>query len=332
MRLDNEGPGSEIVAALMRIGRTRELGMFVCLGVLFLVPAFFGADVRTAFYAKTNLSFLLRHIAILSIFAIGETFVIISGGIDLSVGSVIAFCGVACGYGLVEVELPVPVVIPAVLLLGALVGLCHGFFVVKMDLQPFVATLGTMCILRSLSMVVTESLPITIVDDAFLAIGEISGPVIILVPVAFATAFVMHFTIYGRYLYAVGSNEEATRLSGVNAAAIKTLAYVVSSFLAAGAGIVYAAYAGQGDPSSGVGYELNAIAAAVIGGCTLGGGEGSVLGTLIGSSIFFLILNELNLIIPKNASLWEGVIVGVVVIAAVTFNTIRHRRASQKAS
>lgn len=311
---------------LLALARSREAGMFACLVAIFFIPCLFGPEARSAFYAKANFSFLSRHLALLSIFAIGETFVIVTGGIDLSVGSVIAFSGVLCGHGLVNWELPVGVVIPCVLAVGALIGLCHGFFVVHVGIQPFVATLGTMCVLRSLALIITESVPIIIVNDTFLEIGKIPNPVLILLPIAALSIVLMHATVFGRYVYAVGCNEEATRLSGVRTGLVKYMAYLLSSVLAATAGIVYASYSTMGDPSSGVGYELNAIAAAVIGGCSLAGGQGSVAGTLIGASILRLILNELNLIIKRNASLWEGVIVGAVVIAAVTFNTLRQRR------
>ena len=311
---------------------SREIGMFVFLVVLFCFPLLMGHKARQSFYGSYNLVLLLRHVGMLSIFAIGETFVIITAGIDLSVGSVIALSGVLCGYGLTEAGLPAGCVIAGVLAVGVLIGLFHGFLVVHVRIQPFVATLGTLCVLRSLGMVLTDSLAISITDPGFLALGKIPQgwpptPLMIMVPIAAAAMILMHATVYGRYLYAIGSNEEATRLSGVRTGRIKYMAYVLSSLLAAAAGIVYASYAGMGDPSSGQGYELNAIAAAVIGGCSLAGGEGSVAGTLIGASILLLIVNELNLLIERNASLWEGFIVGAVVIAAVALNTLRQRRA-----
>ena len=322
---------------------SREVGMLLFLVALLAAPAFCGEGARFAFYKAMNLAFLARHVAMLSLFAIGVTFVIVAGGIDLSLGSLIAFSGVLCAYGLDRMGLPAWAVIGATLVVGAIVGLCHGFLVVHVGVPPFVATLGTMCMLRSLAMLLTSSVSITIRDAAFLALGKVwqadvpfgaehvlrihfPAPVLVLLPVVAASVVLMHATTYGRYLYAVGSNEEATRLSGVRTGRIKYLAYVLSSVLASAAGIVYASYSRVGDPSSGRGYELSAIAAAVIGGCSLAGGEGSVTGTLVGACILHVILNELNLIIKHNASLWEGAIVGVVVIAAVALNTLRQRR------
>jgi len=316
---------------LARLVKSREMGTFASLVLLCLAIVLSSSETRHHFLDPTNLQNLSRQIALLSIFALGETFVIITAGIDLSVGSVIAFTGVLSAHLMMKAHWsPVPALLVG-LLFSAGVGLVHALLIGWMNLQPFVATLGTMSILRSAALLMTSAVPIAVTVDSFTFLGNgtwtgLPVPVWFLLGVIVLSAVFLHGTVYGKYTYALGSNEEAARLSGINVRGVKILAYVLCSALTGLAGILYAAYTMQGDPMGGVGYELNAIAAAVIGGCNLMGGEGSVLGTLIGASILSVILNGLNLMIKKNASLWEGVMVGTVVIAAVAFNALRARR------
>ncbi len=312
--------------------QSRELGIVISLLVIVLVILASGPGPRESFLRAANLQNLSRQIALLSIYAIGETFVVIAGGIDLSVGSLIAFSGVLTGVLMVTCNVPALLAVPLVLIVSWLVGVLHATVISRIGLQPFVATLGTMCILRGASLLATDSLPIPIVAEGFTSLGNgrwlgIPTPVFVLAGVAAVAAVIMRWTVYGRYIHALGSNEEATRLSGVNVARVKVIAYSLCALFTGLAGVVFAAYDRQGNPSSGAGYELNAIAAAVIGGCSLAGGEGSVVGTILGASVLSVILNGLNLVIARNASLWEGVIVGSVVIAAVALNTLRQRRA-----
>lgn len=314
--------------------RTREIGILISLLLIVVVILAAGPGPRESFLRPTNLQNLSRQIALLAVFAIGETFVVIAGGIDLSVGSLIAFSGVLTGILMVNLGLPPAIAISAVLLVSLLVGVLHALLISKMRLQPFVVTLGTMCVLRGVSLLLTDSLPIPIVDESFTYLGNgrplgIPTPVFVLAAVAAFGILIMRGTIHGKYIYALGSNEEATRLSGIDVTRVKMIAYSLCTLLTGLAGIIFAAYDRQGNPSAGIGYELNAIAAAVIGGCSLAGGEGSIIGTILGASVLSVILNGLNLVIAKNASLWEGVIVGAVVIAAVALNTIRQRRSSQ---
>jgi len=318
-------------SGLLSILRTRETGILLSLLAIVLVILLSGPAARESFLKPANLQNLSRQIALLSVFAIGETFVIIAGGIDLSVGSLIAFSGVMTGLLTVNMGLPLAVALPVVLVVSALVGVVHAVLISRLTLQPFVATLGTMCILRGVALLLTDSLPIPIVDERFTWLGNgrplgVPTPVYVMVAVAVVAVVIMRGSVYGKYIYALGSNEEATRLSGIDVGRMKVLAYSLCALFTGLAGIVYAAYDRQGNPASGSGYELNAIAAAVIGGCSLAGGEGSIVGTILGASVLSVILNGLNLVIAKNASLWEGVIVGTVVVAAVAVNTIRQRR------
>lgn len=350
-----------IVSLVVKMIKSREAGMFFILLLLMMIITWFNPD---AFLNPYNLHNLLRQIGFLSIFAIGVTFVIITAGIDLSVGSLVAFCGVLAailmdkGFTIIGYVEPgtadLTVLISTCLLVmiaGALVGVFHGVMVSVFEIPPFVVTLGSMCILRSVAYLMTSAVPIPILNEPFNALGNegflslpfpsssnnwSEGEVLIWVdiPIAFwicivvaiVSSILLNCTRFGRNVYAVGGNEQATYLSGVSVFWTKVGAYAYCSGLTAISGILFSAYDRQGNPSSGMAYELNAIAAAVIGGCSLMGGAGSVGGTLIGASIFAVIINGINLIVQRNASFWEGTIVGIVIVAAVTFNTIRTRR------
>lgn len=318
-------------SVLTRLARTREAGTLASLMALCLVIILSGSETRSHFLDPTNLANLSRQIALVSIFAIGETFVIITAGIDLSVGSVLAFVGVLASHLMMKAGWSWPGAVIVGLAFSIFVGLVHSLLVGWVRLQPFVATLGTMSILRGAAQLMTGAVPIAVTVEPYNFLGNgawlgVPVPVWIMVVVAAVAIFILDGTAYGKYIYAVGSNEEATRLSGINIAAVKALAYCVCALFAGLAGILYSAYTRQGDPVSGVGYELSAIASAVIGGANLMGGEGSVLGTILGASILSVILNGLNLMIKANTSLWEGVMVGSVVLVAVTANTLRSRR------
>jgi ribose transport system permease protein len=317
--------------------------MVFCLLVIVLVPALF-APTRDAFYDPYNLRNLAARTGALGIFAIGETFVIITGGIDLSVGSLIAFTGVLVGKLMsspafndrVGFALPMYPAIALALVAAGLVGAFHGVLVSRLRMPPFVATLGTMLALRSLAMIISDQVAIPIPSDRFAAIYESAPlgaplPLVIMIVVGVASAVLLRATRLGRYVYAVGGNEQAARLSGVNVRGTKMFAYVASALLAGVAGVVYAAAVKQGHPSSALGYELSGIAAAVIGGASLMGGLGTVLGTVVGAAILTAILNVLQLLMPLvfhsqlSPSLLEGAIVGSIVILAVALNILRQR-------
>jgi len=437
---------------LKRVFRSREVSTLTVL--ILLATGIFLEDKyvkqTNAFLSPYNLQNLSRQIGLLTIMGLGETFVIITGGIDLSMGSLIAFIGVAASclltpapppqflafrsllssaifpkqvletqtflssailpilcfwlaglvlcafirgawarrvlvalsavtglamvfwgffvyvwvvslglhgvirrswsWQLLIVSLALAglviflwglsslapnaspaVVVPLILVLCVLIGVYHGVLVAYVHLPPFVVTLGSMCILRGCAMLLTESIPVMIEDNFFQHIGNenVAG-----VPIPFAVcgvlvivmAVLMRMTAFGRQLFAVGGNELATYYSGINVARVKIGAYVLCAVLGGIAALLYAGYDRQGNPSTGAFYELNAIAAAVVGGASLMGGEGSIIGTFFGAGILQVILNGINLIVRQASSLWEGVIVGLVVVAAVTFNTLRARR------
>jgi ribose/xylose/arabinose/galactoside ABC-type transport system permease subunit len=310
---------------------------------LALILGWLSLSARESFYSPDNLQNLSRQIAFLTVFAVGEAIVIISGGIDLSLGSLIAASGMLLGHLLTRTHLHslppgpgVALALVAVVLAGFLLGGWHATLIHYLRLPPFVVTLASLSILHSVALLINQQLPIPLEGYAgLLELGNgrlymagtswgIPIPVIIALVVVFAGHLLLRYTRPGRHVYSLGSNEEATRLSGVEVYRVKLFAYGVSGALGALAGVLYAAYGTQGDPSVGTGYELNAVAAAVIGGCSLAGGQGSVVGTLLGACLLNVILSAINITIERP-TLWEGLVVGGVLLVAMLFNTARQR-------
>jgi ribose transport system permease protein len=312
----------------------REAGVFIAFLVLCGLIA--ASSAREAFVSPGNLQNLSRQVALLGVFAIGEAMVIISGGIDLSVGSVIGIAGMLCARMFAEWRWPLAVAILVTLVIALGLGLLHASLIHYLRVPPFIVTLGSLSILRSLAQLMSNAMPIPTVGEGlasggleFLTNGRMLGipvSVWLLLVLLIALELLMRRSRVGRYLYSIGSNEEAARLSGVRVFHTKAVAYGISALLAGVAGVLYVGYNGQGDPRSGAGYELNAIAASVVGGCSLQGGQGTLLGAVLGAAILNVILNGINLIIQKNASLWEGTIVGSVVVLAVLLNVVGRRR------
>jgi len=293
----------------------RRFGILFAFILLMVVLAF----LSDSFLTVNNLLNIARQVSINAIIAAGMTFVILTFGIDLSVGSVLAFSG-AIIAGLLSRGHPLVVGIGAGLLVGGLIGLVNGLIITKGGVQPFIATLGMLTIARGATLVYTDGRPITGLPDAFvwLGAGEIARipvPVVIMAVVFAASYVVLTQTVLGRYIYAIGGNEEATRLSGVNVAFYKTLAYVISGALSALSAVILTARLNSAQPTAGMGYELDAIAAVVLGGTTLAGGEGGIAGTLLGAFIIGVLNNGLNLL--NVSSFYQQVVKGVVILLAV---------------
>ncbi|HDG62466.1 MAG TPA: ABC transporter permease, partial [Thermotoga sp.] len=294
----------------------------------------FTAILNPRFLTAFNLQTLGKQIAIFGILAIGETFVIMSGGgaIDLSPGSMVALTGVMASWLMVH---GVPVSIAIILILGfsVLVGAWHGFFVTKLGVPAFIITLGTLTMARGMAAVITRGWPIVGLPSHFLTIGQgdilkIPIPVWILLIIALIADFFLRKTVYGKHLRAVGGNEVAARFSGVNVSRVRMIAFMVSGFLAGVAGIIIAARLSQGQPGVGSMYELYAIASTVIGGTSLTGGEGSVLGAVVGASIISLLWNALVLL--NVSTYWHNVVIGIVIVTAVTMDVLRKRMRASK--
>jgi ribose transport system permease protein len=319
MPSDPTGEPATVVAGPARPSSVRDLlrrfGIFIAFLLLVVVLSF----LSNSFLTVSNLLNIARQVSINAIIAAGMTFVILTAGIDLSVGSVLAFSG-AIIAGLLSTGQPLLVGISAGLLLGAVLGLVNGLIVTRGGVQPFIATLGMLTIGRGATLVYTDGRPITGLPDAFVwlgagDVGRVPVPVIIMALVFLAAYVVLTQTVLGRYIYAIGGNEEAARLSGVNVTLYKTLAYVLSGVLAATSGIILTARLNSAQPTAGGGYELDAIAAVVLGGTTLAGGEGSITGTLLGAFIIGVLNNGLNLL--NVSSFYQQVVKGVVILLAV---------------
>ncbi|HEW92205.1 MAG TPA: ABC transporter permease [Thermotogaceae bacterium] len=303
----------------------RELGPLVALIAL----GVFTAILNPRFLSIYNLQTLGKQAAIFGIMAIGETFVIMSGGgsIDLSPGSMVALIGIVSTYMIVH-GIPVFIAILVSLGLSILIGLWHGFFVNKLKVPAFIITLGTLTIARGMAAVITKGWPIVGLPKNFVMIaqGDVVGfpiPVIILFTVLLITHFVLEKTVYGKHLRATGGNEVAARFSGVKVEKVRYIAFVVSAFLSGLVGIIVAARLSQGQPGVGGTYELYAIASAVIGGTSLSGGEGSALGAVIGAGIISLLWNALVML--NVSTYWHNVIIGAVIVIAVTLDILRKK-------
>ncbi|EMP92704.1 MULTISPECIES: ribose ABC transporter permease [Vibrio] len=288
--------------------------LFLVVVVSFLNPNFFTVD---------NLLNILRQTSVNAIIAVGMTLVILTAGIDLSVGSVLALCG-AFAATLVAMEVPVLIAVPTALLAGATLGAISGIIIAKGKVQAFIATLVTMTLLRGVTMVYTDGRPIstgfTDTADTFAWFGTgyalgIPVPVWLMVVVFAGAWYLLNHTRFGRYVYAVGGNESATRLSGINVDRVKIGVYAICGLLAALAGIIVTSRLSSAQPTAGMGYELDAIAAVVLGGTSLMGGKGRIMGTLIGALIIGFLNNALNLL--DVSSYYQMIAKAVVILLAV---------------
>jgi ribose transport system permease protein len=271
------------------------------------------------FLTVSNLMNVMEQTSINAVIAVGMTFVILSGGIDLSVGSLVALSGVALA-GALRSGMPLPVALLAGLATGAAAGLVNGLLIARGKLPPFIATLGMMSVARGLTLFLTDGRPISGFDAGFrtLATGRVLGvPASVLLAGALYVAahLVLTRTRFGLYVYAIGGNEEATRLSGVGVRFHKTMVYVLAGLMSAVASVILTARLNSAQPIAGMMYELDAIAATVIGGTSLLGGSGTIGGTLIGALIMGVLRNGLNLL--GISSFLQQVVIGLVIIAAV---------------
>lgn len=279
------------------------------------------------FFTTGNLLNILRQTAINAIMAVGMTFVILTAGIDLSVGSVLALCG-AIGASLIAAEVPLVPAVAATLCVGAFIGAASGVIIAKGKVQAFIATLVSMTMVRGFTLVYTDGRPITTgfteTADAFSAIGTgymlgIPVPIWIMAVVYGAAWYLLNHTRLGRYVYALGGNEAATRLSGINVDRIKITVYAIAGFLSALSGLIVTSRLSSAQPTAGAGYELDAIAAVVLGGTSLMGGKGTIMGTLLGALIIGFLNNALNLL--DVSSYYQMIAKALVILLAVLVDT-----------
>jgi ribose/xylose/arabinose/galactoside ABC-type transport system permease subunit len=280
------------------------------------------------FLTVSNLLNVAEQTSINAIVAVGMTFVIVSAGIDLSVGSICALSGVVLGMALQGGQ-PLAVALALGLAAGLLCGLVNGALISWGGLPPFIVTLGTMSIARGAALLLTEGRPISGFDRPFRLVatgrvGFIPAPIFMMALVYLTAHFVLTHTTFGRYVYAIGGNEEATRLSGVPIRFHKTMIYGVSGLTSATAAIILTARLNSAQPIAGMMYELDAIAATVIGGTSLMGGEGALGGTLVGALIMGVLRNGLNLL--GVSSFLQQIVIGAVIVAAVLLDTVLKRK------
>jgi len=328
--------------------RSNELGLVIAIVVVFVFTAVVDADHDYLHNPLACGRIILVETALMAIFALGSAVVIIAGGIDLSAGSMIAFSASVCasimlllapeGVQNPEQAIGWGVILAAILgtlFVGFLVGSFHAWLITVIRLPPFVATLATLVGLRSFARWIvkgvtafqtgSEKAQIVVFDRDFCWLGQsyLVPPLICLVLVVLCVVL-LRWTVVGRHLYALGGNEEAARLSGIRTDRIKWLAYCSSAVLSSIAGILYAGYSSGAKPETlGMAYELNGIAAAVVGGCSLQGGVGTIIGTLLGCLFLRTVFDGIGRIITSGASIYEGLIVGVLVVVAVAFNQLR---------
>lgn len=332
-----------------------ELGLLIAIACVIGFTLLFNQAYLTspALNAKT----ILHQAALLGIFALGAAIVIIVGGIDLSSGSVIVFSASICGLVLmacapmdpatgmpqtdmIEGWTPVLLAIGVTLLVGLMIGTLHTWLITVVHLPPFVATLASLVGLRSFAKVLnpavskvlgSEVTKVRADADTFVYLGEWWVALIVFLALSAACYFLMSHTVWGRHLYAIGGNEQAARLSGIHTERMKWLAYSIGAVTASIAGMLYLAKIGAANPGTlGVGYELNAIAAAVVGGCSLRGGVGLIPGVMLGVLFLRVVIDSINKVVPKGSDDYQGMIVGFLVMLAVAINELRRHSGGQK--
>jgi ribose transport system permease protein len=318
----------------IKSGALQQVLALASLVVLILFFTFSSSN----FFQFSNIVGILLSTAVIGVLALGSTFVIITGGIDLSVGTVMTLSGVMTGVCITFWGLPVPVGILGGILTGALCGLLSGTAVAKMKIPPFIATLAMMMIAKGLALIISGAKPVYFNDaESFAEVSQgsvlgwlipgldIPNAVVIFFFAAVVGYLILSKTIIGRYNFALGSNEEATRLSGVHVSFWKIVIYTLTGAFTGLAGVMMASRLNSANPALGAGYELEAIAAVVIGGTSLSGGKGTIIGTVIGALIMSVLTNGLRILsVPQE---WQTVVVGFVIILAVYADIMRRRKA-----
>jgi ribose transport system permease protein len=311
-----------------RLSETPEIGV-----VLACVVVFVGVYLdKSSFANASNLQEMGRNLAEFGTLAIGESFVVLTGGIDLSVGSLAALSGVLSAWLFVNKGLPLGAAVVLTLVFCGVIGFLHGWFVTRLNVPPFVITLVTYTAARGAAQAITKSVPVTISGQGFLDLSrtEVSGvplPTVIFIVLAVLAWFVLERTYVGRQIYAVGGNREAARLAGINTARRIVSTYIISAVLAGIVGIVITSRLGLGDPSVATGYELDAIAAAVIGGVSLFGGQGRIVGIVAGG-VLLVLIND-GLIVLNVSPYYQQIVLGAVLGLAITADRLRAKRLSR---
>lgn len=304
---------------LQRLIQVRELPL---LAFIVLLIIFFSITIK-GFMTVQNFAMISRQITTVGIVSIGMTLVLVTGGIDLSVGAILSFA-INIGGLLIIRGLPIAITYPFILLLGAIMGTINGLLIVWLKVPAIIVTLGTMNIFRGAIMIITRGKYMTQIPDKYLWIGSGYTPFVIFVILLVIFEFTLRRTRFGRNIVAIGSNEQSALYSGVPVNWFKILVYLLSGIFSALAGIIFIGRSGFIQPQAGIGYEMNSIAAVVIGGTSIYGGSGTIIGTFLGSFLMGLILAGITML-AVNAY-WQGVINGLLIILAISFDTLRQMR------
>ena len=321
---------SSVCAPAARGGWQSLTGMreFVLLAVI-LIFSLVMAFLNPIFVSRLNIEAILLALSVEATIAVGMVILIISGGLDLSVGSTLALTGAVAGLAMTQMGLPVPVGVALGLVAALLVGLFNGLLIAKLKINPFITTLGTLMAVRGLVLVLASGRAVLNLPDAFNQIGQgrllgIQFPVFIMLFVILAGDLLLRNTRFFRQSYYVGGNERAARLSGINVDRVKIFNYCLVALLAGVAGIMLTARFGAASVTVGTGVELRVITAAIIGGASLNGGEGSVLGAFLGAFFMAMLANALNLL--GVDVYWQNLVTGMFLILAVVFDVVNERR------
>lgn len=305
-------------------GFSREFSIVIALIIMMVVFSI----IDPIYLSSSNLIDIVDQSVINGLLAIGITYAIITAGIDLSIGSIFAIVIVVVGDLLVRGVNPILAIVAGAII-GFILGAINGVLITKLKLQPFIVTLGTMSAYRGLAYVITGGWPVLNIPSNFRTFldGDIFGTIPVSVIILFAFAIVSHiilkYTKFGTYIYALGGNEEATRLSGVNVTRIKIYTYAFCGVAAALSGMILLARLGSGEPTAGQAYELNAIAAAAIGGASLAGGKGNILGTLLGALLLSAL--KVGLVVIGVDAFWQYIATGAIIVVAAYFEVIQEK-------
>lgn len=315
--------------AVVKTGNTGKLlakyGIYIAFAILFVILSI----TSESFLTTTNIINILRQVSIIGIVAIGMSFVIITGGIDLSVGSIMALSAVVAA-SFAQADSSYSILIPMIIgvTVGLACGLINGVLVAKWKVAPFIATLGMMTAARGLAMVYTDGRPVIGLSSSYNNIGSgyILGfpiPVLAFLVIVLVGIFILNFTVFGRHVFATGGNEQSAKLSGIHISTVKIGVYAISGLLAGIGGMILSSRIMSGSPVLGQGYELDAIAAVVIGGTSLFGGVGSLLGTLVGVLIIGVMNNGLDLL--NVSSYYQQILKGAIIVIAVLLDKKNHQ-------
>ncbi|MCF7928974.1 MAG: ABC transporter permease [Spirochaetales bacterium] len=280
------------------------------------------------FLSQSNLFSVARAFSYIAIIAIGEAMVIISGGVDLSVGSIYGFGGLIGAIAMHTWGVPIALAIPMGIVVGGGIGAVNGLLITQIRMPPFIATLGMLSVVRGLSYAMTSGYPVR-TPAAFNVLGQgylgpIPLPVLYMVALAIGFTFFLNKTVLGRRIYAIGGNEEASAISGIRIGAVKMVVYILAGVLAAIAGLIATGRLGVAQSTAGLGYELDVVAAVIIGGASLTGGKGTILGAILGAAIMGVLRN--GLVLLNVSAYWQQAVIGMVIISAIAADQLRQRR------